>query len=89
MKPKFIVHTTTVTHKEYVVTANAADQITEEGVSLLPSLKEEVICHKITHLKSINDYEYHNEYNSGMKPSWMNDPVEGSRYEVPRGEEDE
>ena len=48
-----------------------------------------MICNKITHIKSINDYEYHNEYNSGMKPSWMNDPVEGSRYEVPRGEEDE
>ena len=88
MKPKFIVHTTTVTHKEYVVTANAADQITEEGVSLLPSLKEEVICNKITHIKSINDYEYHNEYNSGMKPSWMNDPVEGSRYELERGKEE-
>ena len=88
MKPKFIVHTTTVTHSEYVVTANTAEEITG-WVSLLPSLKEEVICHKITHLKSINDYEYHNEYNSGMKPSWMNDPVEGSRYEVPRGEEDE
>ena len=89
MKPKFIVHTTTVTHSEYGVTDNTAEEITAGGVSLLPSLKEEVICHKITHLKSINDYEYHNEYNSGMKPSWMNDPVEGSRYEVPRGEEDE
>ena len=89
MKPRFVVHTTTVIHKEYVITANTAEEITEGWVSLLPSLKEEVICHKITHLKSINDYEYHNEYNSGMKPSWMNDPVEGSRYEVPRGEEDE
>ena len=89
MKPKFIVHTTTVTHSEYVVTANTAEEITEGWVSLLPSLKEEVICHKITHLKSINAYEYHNEYNSGIKQSWMNNPVAGSRYEVPRGEEDE
>ena len=85
MKPKFVVHTVKVVHSEYIVTANTAEEITEEWLALLPCLKEEVICDKITHTKCINEYEYHTEYNSGMKPSWMNDPVEGSRYETERG----
>ena len=89
MKPKFVVHTTTVMHTEYIVIANTAEEITEEWLALQPWLKEEVICDKITHIKCINDYEYHNEYNSGMKPMPMNDPVEGSRYEIERGKEDD
>jgi hypothetical protein len=86
-QPKFVVHTVTVVHKEYVVTANTAEEITEEWLALLPCLKEEVICDKITHTKCINEYEYHTEYNSGMKSTW-NDPVEGSRYELERGKEE-
>jgi len=71
MKPRFVVHTTTVIHKEYVVQGNEPEDITSEWLALMPAYKEEVVCSEaITHTKCINDYEYHNEYNSGMKPTW-------------------
>jgi len=90
MKPRFLVHTTTVIHKEYVVQGNKPEDVTSEWLALIPAYKETVVCSEaITHIKCINDYEYHNEYNSGMKPMPMNDPVEGSRYEIERGKEDD
>ena len=85
-EPRFVVHTTTVIHKEYIIQAPGQSAISTEWLLDKDIVQEGVVCEEITHIKCINDYEYHHEY-SGNDP--MNDPVEGSRYEVPRGEEDE
>jgi hypothetical protein len=58
MTPEYIVHTTTVIHKEYVVKASKKSEITSGWLALVPADKEKVICNEIiTHIKSINDKE--------------------------------
>ena len=96
--PKFVVHTTTVIHKEYIVSASSQADIKEDELLDCNVFQEGMVCEEITYIKSINDYEYHNEY-GGANP-WafykkngndivpMNDPVEGSRYELERGKEE-
>ena len=96
--PRFVVHTTTVIHKEYIVQAPSQKVLSTEWLLDHNIVQEGVVCEEITHIKSINDYEYHNEY-GGDNP-WafykkngddivpMNDPVEGSRYELERGKEE-
>ena len=96
--PKFVVHTTTVIHKEYIVSAKSQSDIKEDELLDSNVIQEGMVCEEITYIKSINDYEYHNAY-GGANP-WafykkngndivpMNDPVEGSRYELERGKEE-
>ena len=98
-EPRFVVHTTTVIHKEYIIQAPGQSAISTEWLLDKDIVQEGVVCEEITHIKCINEYEYHTEY-GGDNP-WafykkngddivpMNDPVEGSRYEVERGREDE
>ena len=84
-EPRFVVHTTTVIHKEYIIQAPGLSAISTEWLLDKDIVQEGVVCEEITHIKCINDYEYHHEY-SGNDP--MNDPVEGSRYELERGKEE-
>ena len=84
--PRFVVHPTTVIHKEYIVQAPSQKVLSTEWLLDHNIVQEGVVCEEITHIKCINDYEYHHEY-SGNDP--MNDPVEGSRYELERGVESE
>ena len=97
-EPRFVVHTTTVIHKEYIVQAPSQKVLSTEWLLDHNIVQEGVVCEEITHIKPINEYEYHNEY-GGANP-WafykrngddiipMNYPVDGSRYELPRGEEE-
>ena len=84
-EPRFVVHTTTVIHKEYIIQAPGQSAISTEWLLDKDIVLEGGVCEEITHIKCINDYEYHHEY-SGNDP--MNDPVEGSRYELERGKEE-
>ena len=89
--PKFVVHTTTVIHKEYIVSAREQGDIKEDELLDSNVIQEGVVCEKITHIKCINEYEYHNEYGGDNPWSFykkngndivpMNDPVKGSRHE--------
>ena len=85
-EPRFVVHTVTVIHNEYIVQAPGQAVISTEWLLDSNIVQEGVVCEEITHIRPINDYEYHTEY-GGNDP--INDPVEGSRYEVERGREDE
>ena len=97
-EPRFVVHTTTVIHKEYIIQAPGQSAISTEWLLDKDIVQAGEVCEEITYIRPINDYEYHNEY-GGDNP-WafykkdgddivpMNDPVEGSRYELERGKEE-
>ena len=97
-EPRFVVHTTTVIHKEYIVQAPSQKVLSTEWLLDHNIVQEGVVCEEITHIKPINEYEYHNEYGGDNPGAFykrngddiipMNDPVDGSRYELPRGEEE-
>ncbi len=61
-EPRFVVHTTTVVHKEYVIQARGRAVISTEWLLDSNVIQEGVVCEEITYIKSINDYEYRNEY---------------------------
>ena len=49
-EPRFVVHTTTVIHKEYIIQAPGQSAISTEWLLDKDIVQEGVVCEEITHI---------------------------------------